>query len=177
MIAFVESTRCVVALVLVVAYISMCAAIFFRQRAVRQASLAPTTGDWLVVHASQTGSALALARDTQQLLASAGVKVGLMSLAQLDLSLLTAGGRVLFVVSTYGEGDPPDEAAGFADRWMASAAHLPDLHYGVLALGDDSYTHYCGFGRRLNAWLEASGATPCVARLEMNRGDESVRQA
>lgn len=177
MLSIIEPARFVAALLLVCVYTGMCAAIFFRHRAARGSSLTPELGDWLVVHASQTGSALALARDTQHLLAAAGVRVGLAGLSQTDVSTLAAAGRVLLVVSTHGEGDPPDEAAGFADRFMDQAANLSGLHYGLLALGNDSYTHYCGFGRRLDAWLAASGARACFDRLEMNRGDESVRQA
>lgn len=177
MVSFIEPARLVAALLLVGIYTGMCAAIFFRHRAARREAALSSEGDWLVVHASQTGTALAVAQDTQRLLASAGIRVGLVSLAQVDVTMLAAADRVLFVVSTYGEGDPPDEAAGFADRYMTSIADLDGLHYGLLALGDDSYTHFGGFGRRLETWLKASGASACFERLDMNRGDESVRQA
>jgi sulfite reductase (NADPH) flavoprotein alpha-component len=54
---------------------------------------------------------------------------------------------------------------------MASEADLSRLHYGVLALGDSSYTNYCGFGRALDAWLKARGATPLFERIDVDRGD------
>ena len=51
-------------------------------------------------------------------------------------------------------------AARFAGVTMGTALDLSHLHYAVLALGDSSYTNYCGFGRLLSDWLAAHGATP-----------------
>lgn len=177
MVFFFEPSRLVAAALLVLVYAGMCAAIFFRRRRV---SLSPDiVGEaegWLIVHASQTGRALDLARETRALFESAGLPVSMIGMSRLDLRQLGGDLRVLFIVSTYGEGDPPDEGSRFFDAYMSEPADLGRLHYAVLALGDDSYRHFCGFGRRLDGWLRECGAQPCFERLEMNRGDEAVRQ-
>jgi len=127
--------------------------------------------DWLVVHASQTGSAEYLARRSAELLATGGLSARAVCISALDRAQLEAATRVLFVASTYGEGDAPDTAAQFAGRVMTTAPALSHLHYSVLALGDKSYANYCGFGRQLDAWLAHQGATRLFDRIDVDRGD------
>src|SRR6185312_5289716 len=61
-----------------------------------------------VVFASQTGFAEQLARQTSQQLQRSGMAAQLRGLGALQLSDLCAARRVLFVVSTTGDGDAPD---------------------------------------------------------------------
>ncbi len=130
----------------------------------------PAGADWLVVYASQTGSAEFLAGRTAATLSTSGLHAHAIDIGALDANLLASATRVLFIVSTYGEGDAPDSAAGFAQNVMADAPDLAHLHYGVLALGDRSYTNYCGFGRGLDAWLQARGAQPLFDRIDVDKG-------
>ena len=127
--------------------------------------------DWLVVHASQTGGAEYLARRSAELLATGGLAARAVCISALDRAQLAAATRILFVASTYGEGDAPDTAARFAGRLMTTALDLAHLHYAVLALGDTSYANYCGFGRQLDAWLDRQGATRLFDRIDVDRGD------
>jgi sulfite reductase (NADPH) flavoprotein alpha-component len=133
---------------------------------------------WWVVHASQTGQAEALAEQTAQALHSAGLAVRLLPLGQLRREDVRGMQRLLCVVSTYGEGDAPDSAAAFVRDCMELAGTgngaseplcLDGLQLAVLALGDSSYSQYCGFGRALDAWFQARGAQPLFERVEADR--------
>ncbi len=126
-----------------------------------------------VVYASQTGFAHLLAERTAESLVAAGL---LARVQAIDTLLLTdlAEGRVLFVVSTTGEGDPPDHALGFVRRVMSQAAALHGLRYAVLALGDREYTQYCAFGRQLDDWLRQHGAQPLFDRVDVDNAEESA---
>ena len=126
---------------------------------------------WLVAHASQTGYAYELARQTAASLSAAGVQVASLPLSQVDAALLARTGRALFVASTTGEGDPPDPALAFVRDLMARDAAFDGLQYAVLALGDRSYAHYCGFGHQLDQWLRRGGATPLFDLTEVDNGD------
>jgi len=135
------------------------------------ATLSGQAGSWLVVHASQTGTAEELAWQTANALHTAGLAAQLVSIAQLDADTLARAGRALFIVSTYGEGDPPDSGTVFARRVMSAPSQLGNLHYGVLALGDREYRNFCGFGRTLDAWLQTQGAAPLFDRIEASNSD------
>lgn len=127
----------------------------------RRARRAPTSGnaDIAVIYASQTGTAKDLAQRTADALGAG--RTALLAMDQTNPHQLTGFSTVLFIVSTYGEGDPPDMAQAFYRQMLgaaAEAANLRHLEVAVLALGDSSYRHYCGFGHSLSLWLERQGA-------------------
>lgn len=161
-------------------YLLMCGVIIYRQWRKRRlaaqaaAALMPTAAGahtWLVAYASQTGNAEQLAWQTGRALHTAGLAARVVSLAQLRAEDLNSAERALLIVSTYGEGDAPDTAALFARKVMTTAPSLASLHYGLLALGDNTYKHFCGFGRALDGWLQDRGAQPLFERIEVNNDD------
>lgn len=156
------------ALALSGAWLAMCLNIWRVRLA--QARTAHAHADWLVVHASQTGSAEFLAERTAATLALGGLNARAACMSTLDAATLQASARILFICSTYGEGDAPDTGARFAGETMGALPDLSHLHYAVLALGDATYASYCGFGRALDAWLGARGATPLFERIDVDRG-------
>ncbi|KWT69933.1 MULTISPECIES: sulfite reductase subunit alpha [unclassified Variovorax] len=175
-----DSWRQLAATASVLAYGALCAAIWQRERRRAQAlvadaaSLAAAGEPMLVLHATQTGQAEAIAWQTARWLHAGGAAVRVMSLNELDLATLQAAPRALFVASTYGEGDAPDGASAFVERIMEARAQLPGLRYALLALGDRQYAHFCGFGRRLDGWLRDSGAVPAFARIDVDNGDDTA---
>jgi sulfite reductase (NADPH) flavoprotein alpha-component len=127
-----------------------------------------------VVYASQSGQAEAWARHTKLLLQRAHPGARALPLDALTLADLQQHRTMLFIASTTGEGEAPDNALDFEHRFMASGAALPalpQLRYGLMALGDSDYRAYCGFGRRLDAWLRQTGAQPAFARIDVNQAE------
>lgn len=134
----------------------------------------PSPGPSLVLaYATQTGVAEHHAGDTAARLRRAGVTVQLLAFDALTPELLAASTRALLVVSTTYDGDPPDMAQAFCER-MGSAAVLGGLHYGLLSLGDRCYREFCGFGRRLHAWLQIRGAHAAFPPVEVDDEDAAA---
>jgi len=143
----------------------------YRRREARGAPATAGDADLWIAYASQTGFAERLAEQTAAVFTGAGIATRLVSLNAMSADTLARAGRVLFLVSTTGEGDPPDNAIAFARRVLARPASLAPLQYGLLALGDSGYADFCGFGRRLDAWLKHEGATPLFDPVEVDDGD------
>jgi len=128
--------------------------------------------EWQVVYASQTGTAEMLAQQSAESLRQLGFSACCYPLNQLTEVRLASGACFLFVVSTAGDGEAPDNGARFARDWMDEIVGLPPFDYGLLSLGDSHYPHFNGFGRRLDTWLEASGGRRRFDRVELDRCNE-----
>ena len=168
-----EPARWLAAASLGLAYLGLCLW-FCRQAAGRSsrslAALAEAP-EWTVVYASQTGTAEALARQSALALQRVSLNVRCCPLNQLASEQLAAGGRFLFVVSTAGQGEAPDNGACFGEVWSGEGPDLSGVDFAVLALGDRAYPDFCGFGRHLEAGLLERGARRCFARIDVHRAD------
>ncbi|BCM25577.1 sulfite reductase subunit alpha [Methyloradius palustris] len=172
--------RQLLALLIVVSYFVL-TIWFIRRRRLALASSTPEitnensatlqTADTLVAFASQTGNAQQLASLTAEILAAAGLRLQVKALDQVSSSELANYRRALFIVSTTGEGDSPDNATDFVLKTMSGDANLQSLEYGLLALGDRRYTYFCGFGHTLDHWLQQSHALPLFDMVEVDNGD------
>ncbi|KJZ49067.1 sulfite reductase flavoprotein subunit alpha [Pseudomonas fluorescens] len=139
-----------------------------RKDLVQTASDAPA---WLIGFASQSGFAEQLAWQTAGQLQAAGLPVKVQPLADVSEQDLHESNNALFVVSTFGDGEAPDSARGFERKVLGRAPSLGRLNYAVLGLGDRQYQHFCGFAKRLHAWLGEHGAKTLFAPVEVDSGD------
>lgn len=167
--------RWLLAALVVLAYVGLCAAIVSSARThARSASMGDRdsgTDAVLLAWASQTGFAQQLAEHTVESLRAAGMAVRALPLHRVDADVLRSHRRALFIASTTGEGDPPDHVLGFTRHVLDQSITLEGLDYAVLALGDRAYDQFCGFGRRLDQWLHHHGARPLFDRIDVDAGD------
>jgi sulfite reductase alpha subunit-like flavoprotein len=125
----------------------------------------------LLVYASQTGTAEAIARD---LLKNNEVLCDCIAMCDLSPVSLEDYGRQLFIVSTHGEGAPPSGAGDFFDALKAAQPNLRQVEFAVLALGSRSYPRFCQFGRDLYAELAAAGALPRMLTVEVHNNNTAA---
>ncbi|HEY8976961.1 MAG TPA: sulfite reductase subunit alpha [Burkholderiaceae bacterium] len=177
----VDGARLLGAAAVVVSYAALCLAVVWNERrkaanaAVRTKALAGGTNakPLLIVHASQTGAAERLAWQAAHALRAAAMPLRVAAIGTLTTGELASASAVLFIASTCGEGDAPDAALPFVRRVMdiAGTPSLAGLRYGLLALGDREFAHFCAFGRRLDDWLREHGARPLFERIDVDAMD------
>ena len=131
-----------------------------------------------VFFASQTGNGEEIARELGKEAERAGLAVEVQSLSALRPPVLKKLEHAAFVISTHGEGDPPDDALDLFE-YLASprAARLEQLRFRVLALGDRSYSQFCAAGRKLENLLLAQGAGTFAERIECDIDFQSAATA
>ncbi len=120
-----------------------------------------------VFYASQTGTGETIAGELASQLQQSGWSVELQSMGSVRPAQLKKLLHVAVVISTHGEGDPPDDAIDWFDYLNSPRApRLESLNFTVLALGDRSYEKYCEAGRQLETLLLATGAKTYSERVE-----------
>jgi sulfite reductase (NADPH) flavoprotein alpha-component len=120
-----------------------------------------------VLYASQTGNGEAVAEALAEQARQADLAVELQSLGTLRPAALKKIRHAAFVISTHGEGDPPDDAQEWFDYLSSPRApSLEELSFTVLALGDRSYSQFCAAGRNFEALLAARGAKTFSPRID-----------
>jgi uncharacterized iron-regulated membrane protein/flavodoxin len=121
----------------------------------------------LILYGTVTGNAESLAHRLAAALRQASIPVQVRDMAHCQPNMITLADCVLFVTSTYGDGEPPDDAAPFWEAVVhGSRLDLHGVKFSVLALGNTTYDHFCKCGRELDSALERHGATRLYPRVD-----------
>jgi sulfite reductase (NADPH) flavoprotein alpha-component len=131
------------------------------------ASSAEIPDSLLVMYGSQTGTAEQLARRFAKDAEQRGFAPRVLELNAFGSVDFTKEARLVIVTSTWGDGDPPDNAAGFWQYLNSGAApQVGHLYFSVLALGDKTYSDFCGAGKKFDERLQQLGAKRIYPRTE-----------
>ncbi len=134
---------------------------------------APAAGDQAaaatldILYGTQTGNAETVAEEAAAAARAKGFATRVAGMDDVPMEQLADMDQLIVVVSTYGEGEMPDNAQMFWDALSANTApRLEKLHYGVLALGDTSYDEFCHAGKLVDIRLEQLGAKRLTPRID-----------
>ena len=120
-----------------------------------------------ILYGSQTGNAQGLAKKAAAKLEEQNFQVSVLSMNDFKPNNLKKVKNLLILVSTHGEGDPPDNALSFHEFLHGRRApKLEDLHFSVLSLGDSSYEFFCETGKQFDQRLEELGGTRLYPRFD-----------
>lgn len=129
------------------------------QPAVTGAASAAPSGNLTILYGSQTGNAKGVASAIKAQAEARGLPVTLTSMADYKPKQLKKETHLLVVVSTYGEGEPPESAVDLYEQLKkGKVGKLEGLKFAVLGLGDSSYEFFCQTGKDFDSLLTKAGA-------------------
>lgn len=118
-----------------------------------------TSAKLTVLYGTESGNAEKLADLSAKEAKKRGFQTTVKNMADIAPADLAKVENLLVIVSTWGDGEPPESATSFYKEFMnGSAVELPRLRYTVCALGDTSYEKFCQTGKDFDARLEKLGA-------------------
>lgn len=120
-----------------------------------------------ILYGTHTGNSEQLAEDAAEKLAVAGLDTRICDMGDFKPETLQHIDRLLIIVSTDGDGEPPLMAEELLEYLHSDKA--PDLHhisYSVLALGDSCYDQFCQAGKDFDAVLEILGGKRIYSRVD-----------
>jgi len=136
---------------------------------------AANAGPLLICFGSQTGTAEGLARRLAREATQRGFTAQLHPLNDFEAASFTTAKSAIIISSTWGDGDPPDNAVNFWNWLKTEAApRLEHLEFAVLGLGDKNYSDFCGASKKFDARLAALGAKRLVPRGECDTDYETA---
>ncbi len=113
-----------------------------------------------IVYGSQTGNARREAEALDAEARAQGLATRLLRADAYPLKELASERLLTVIISTQGDGDPPDDAIAFVEFIAGRRAPaLPELQFAVLGLGDSSYPLFNAVAKKIDARLAELGGT------------------
>ena len=121
----------------------------------------------LIIYGTETGNAEDLADDIGNMASKYGLVSKVMDMEDVSAEDLASSKRLIVSVSTWGEGEQPDNAQGLYDEVEESeGGSMEGVNYAVLALGDTAFELFCESGKEWDKILEEKGGTRVNKRID-----------
>lgn len=120
---------------------------------------APSSIPLTILFGTESGNAEELAAQAKKAAAAKGFQARMVDMGDYKTAELAKEKNLMVIVSTWGDGEPPDRAVTFYEYFMGDQApKMENARFSVLALGDTAYEKFCQIGKDFDARLEQLGA-------------------
>ncbi len=131
------------------------------------AAAAPTSaGKLTVLYGTESGNSEVLADRTVKEAKKRGFQATMKNMSDISPADLAKVSNLLVIVSTWGDGEPPETAMSFYKEFMSADLDLAGVRYSVCGLGDTAYEKFCQIGKDVDARLETLGAARIATRQD-----------
>lgn len=118
----------------------------------------------LIAYGSTMGGSTKIAKQI-----ASGYGTEAVELNSVDLSALEKINFAIYVVSTFGDGELPDNAIEFAERLRSSSVNLGSLQFALLGLGSTKYPKFCAAGNEIFDLLTNHGAKSVIPYVKSDK--------
>lgn len=115
-----------------------------------------------IIYGTETGNSKKLASQLQTLLKKNKIQSKVIDAFQYPIEKLDKEDYLIVIMSTQGEGDPPQNAVKFFDNISNSSVGLSKTRFAVLGLGDSSYPLFCKAGEDIDQQLLRLGGQQAI---------------
>jgi sulfite reductase alpha subunit-like flavoprotein len=132
----------------------------------------------LILYGTKSGNSKLIAQRAQKLYTKNGLNTVCENVSKIVPEQLKNYSKLLLIVSTHGEGEPPPSAKKFFKLCQSnSMINLSHLSYSICALGDSSYKEFCKAGKVLDHRFAELGANCFYKRTDCdeNFSDDAVK--
>ncbi len=120
-----------------------------------------------ILYASQGGNARSVAASMAANAENCGFSTQLLSVENYRPRNLLKETYLLVVISTQGEGEPPEAAQELFHYLSAKKKpKLDNLQYAIFGLGDSSYEYFCKAAQDMDSYFQDSGAMSLLPRVD-----------
>lgn len=142
----------------------------------------PIRNSYMIIYASQTGTAETFAERLYQELSDMPEKLfprgSMMDIVELfsleELYDISKRSFVIFILSTFGDGGPTDSAISFS-TWLKNASEPLDMHYSIFGLGDSQYEEFNNMSIFVDSKLKSLQST-CYGDIGMGDSSKNIEQ-
>jgi sulfite reductase (NADPH) flavoprotein alpha-component len=125
-------------------------------------AIAPQTtvsnGKLTVLYGTESGNSETLADRAVKEAKKRGFAATMRNMADISPADLAKLPNLLVIISTWGDGEPPETATTFYKDFMSTEVKLSSTRFSVCALGDTSYEKFCQTGKDIDERLAVLGA-------------------
>lgn len=119
-----------------------------------------------VLYGTESGNSESLADKTVKEAKKKGFKATMKNVADISPKDLAKFENLAVIISTWGDGEPPEAAEAFYKEFLAASVDLKGVKFSVCALGDTSYDKFCQTGKEFDIQLEKLGAERVADRVD-----------
>jgi len=119
-----------------------------------------------VLYGTESGNCEELADRTVKAAKKKGVKASMVNLADIAPADLSKYDNAAIIISTWGDGEPPEAVEAFHTAFMAESPDLKGTRFTICALGDTSYEKFCEMGKIYDERLVNLGAERLADRVD-----------
>ncbi|WP_159714690.1 NADPH-dependent assimilatory sulfite reductase flavoprotein subunit [Blochmannia endosymbiont of Camponotus nipponensis] len=122
-----------------------------------------------LISASQTGNARQLAEQLRDDINLVNLDVVLFNAGDYKFKQIYKETLLIIITSTYGEGEPPEEAVALYKYLFSNrAVRMENTHFAVFSFGDQSYEYFAKAGKDFDCRLEELGAHRLCDRVDVD---------
>ena len=130
------------------------------------AASAPAAKNITVLYGTESGNCEMLAEKVSKAAKKKGHKAKLTNMSEISAKDLAGIDTLFVIISTWGDGEPPETADTFYNELMKGGIDLKGVDFSVCALGDTSYDKYCQTGIDIDNQLEKLGGNRIADRVD-----------